>query len=153
MPFIKPENLAAIKIQQKAILGIDYGTKKIGLALSDRSWLIASPFKVIPNNKFTNVAIEIFKIVDEEKIDLIVIGLPINLDGSTSKMQQAAMQFGRNLIKIKDINIYFYDERYTSKKADELMLSADLSRQKRAEKIDKIAATIMLQNFLEFLVF
>lgn len=148
MPLLDIKDIPQKIVKKNAVLGLDYGAKKIGLALSDRSWMIASPYKVITNNKFTFVSEQIFEIIDEEKIELLVIGIPLMDDGSINKTHQAAKQFGRNLIKVKDINIAFFNENYTSQMADEIMLQADLTRQKRNKKNDKIAASIMLQRFL-----
>ncbi|HCR85201.1 MAG TPA: Holliday junction resolvase RuvX [Alphaproteobacteria bacterium] len=151
MPLLDYKNIPQKLIKQNAVLGIDYGTKKIGVAISDRSWMIASPYKLVRNTKFTNVAKEIFQMVDDEKIELIVIGNPIYLDNVVSKMQQSSRQFGMNLTKLRDINIVFYDERFTSIMAKEAMVEQNLNFRRRLQKVDKVAATFMLQRFLDYI--
>lgn len=148
MPLIKTENIAELK-GKSPVLGVDYGTKNVGLAISDESWLIASPFKVINNTSFTKVAEQFYQIIDENNIELVVIGLPLRYDEGISKMEQRAKQFGRNLQKNREVNIYFHDEAFTSIDAKHSMIQSGIGRNKRKQKIDKIAASLMLQSFLD----
>ncbi len=148
MPIVETSDFILSKAKSCAIMGIDHGNT-IGIAIADPSWSIASPLVNIHNKKFTNTAAEIFKIIDERKVGGIVIGLPLNMDGSENKQCQSARQFGRNLIKIRDIDITFFDERFSSIMAEKALLEADISWDRREELVDKVAAGYILQSFID----
>lgn len=131
------------------MLGIDYGKAYIGLALSDETCLIASPYGVLANNKFSLVCAELAKIAEEFEISSAVIGLPISLDGSLGAMGQAVKQFARNLEKELAWKIHLVDERMSTNAVNRAMLEADLSRQKRKERKDSAAAAYILQGWLD----
>ena len=143
------EEFTKLKQHNKPILSLDVGKKRIGVALSDKSWMLASPSHVIINHKFTQSAEEILKFCDENDVCGIVIGLPLNFDGSNSKIAQSVKQFARNLAKLRDIPIYLQDERFTSIQAEEALDEAGLNWSKRKDKVDKIAASIILKDFIE----
>ncbi len=150
MPILNFENFISLKQHQKAILCLDMGKKRIGLALSDAGWQISSPYGKIENKKFTHTANEILKIYDENECGSIVIGLPINIDETEGAKCQSARQFGRNLLKLRDdLNIYFQDERFTTIEAQKVLAEFGLGTKKKGQKIDKIAASFILQAFLD----
>ena len=136
---------------KNSILGIDLGKKRTGIAISDINQKIASPLKVIENMKFNEILDILKKIVTDRDICAIVVGDPINMDGSIGPKSQSSRSFIRNLSKELDIPILLWDERLTTVSAERSLLEADLSRKKRQQIIDKIAASIILQNFLDYL--
>ena len=136
---------------KNSILGIDLGKKRTGIAVSDINQKIASPLKVIENMKFNEILNILEKIVTERNICAIIVGDPINMDGSIGPKSQSSRSFIKNLSKELDIPILLWDERLTTVSAERSLLEADLSRKKRQQIIDKIAASIILQNFLDYL--
>ena len=136
---------------KNSILGIDLGKKRTGIAVSDINQKIASPLKVIENMKFNEILNILEKIVNERNICAIVVGDPINMDGSIGPKSQSSRSFIRNLSKELNIPILLWDERLTTVSAERSLLEADISRKKRQQIIDKIAASIILQNFLDYL--
>ena len=144
----KTEFLSTINSKSK-ILGLDVGTKTIGIAICDFTRTIASPFKTIARKKFSTDVIELKKIIDENSISGLVIGIPIGMGGGESKMTQSIRQFARNLLKEFDIPILFWDERFSTNAVERSLLDAEMSRQKRDEVIDKMAASYILQGFLD----
>jgi len=150
MPVLNFEDFKTLKSQNKSILCLDLGQKRIGLAISDKGWLLASPYGKINHKKFSSSASQIFEIYDENECGSIVIGLPINMDDSEGAKCQSARQFGRNLLKLRsDINIYFQDERFTTIEAERILEHSDISRDKKNDKVDQIAASFILQFFLD----
>ena len=133
----------------RRILGLDLGTKTIGLATADLEGQIATPRETIARSKFTLDATLLLNFATKENIGLIVIGLPLNMDGTEGPRAQATRAFVRNLVKITDIPIAFWDERLSTVAVNRVMLQADLSRAKRAENVDKLAAGYILQSFLD----
>lgn len=131
------------------LLGLDVGDKTIGVAISDPNHSIATPLKLIKRTKFTADLAEIKKLISEWEVGGLVIGLPLEMDGKEGKRCQSVRQFARNILKEIKIEIHCQDERLSTKAAEREMLSADLSRAKRDEKIDKLAACWILQNFLD----
>jgi putative Holliday junction resolvase len=149
MPILDISEFKELKNLNKPILAIDFGKKVVGVAITDASWIIASPLENIENKKFTFVANRIFHIIEERQVSGIIIGMPFNMDGSDSKMAQSIRQFGRNLIKINDVKIFFADERFSSIMAQQTLDHSDISYDKKLDLIDKIAASHILQSFLE----
>ena len=131
------------------LLGFDVGTKTIGLALSDVMRLIATPMETIARTKFKTDAARILQIIDEQQVGGLVIGLPFNMDGTEGPRAQSSRAFARNLAALSDLPMTFWDERLTSAAAERALLEADTSRKKRAEVIDKMAASIILQGALD----
>ena len=136
---------------KNSILGIDLGKKRTGIAVSDINQKIASPLKVIENMKFNEILNILEKIVNERNICAIIVGDPINMDGSIGPKSQSSRSFIKNLSEELDIPILLWDERLTTVSAERSLLEADISRKKRQQLIDKIAASIILQNFLDYL--
>jgi len=131
-------------------LGIDPGSKRIGLAVSDRSGTIASPFTVLQRTRSRHHDdAEIARIVREEEIEVVVVGLPLNMDGSEGASAKAAIADARRLATVVDVPIELHDERRTTVTADESMRAAGLDGVERRQRVDKVAAAIMLQSWLD----
>lgn len=146
------DDIRALKSQlekRQRLLGIDPGTKTIGLALSDITLMIATPMETIRRKKFTKDIIRLKEIVDEQDVGGFVIGLPINMDGSEGPRCQSVRQFATNLAQHFDIPMAFWDERLSTAGVERTLIEADVSRAKRAEVIDKMAASYILQGALD----
>jgi putative Holliday junction resolvase len=131
-------------------LGVDPGSKRIGLAVSDLSGTIASPLMVLQRSKSRRHDLsEIARIAVEEAADVIVIGLPLSMDGSQGKAAKAAIAEGRRLATLVDVPIEMHDERLTTVTAERSMLDAGLNAVERRKVVDKVAAAIMLQSWLD----
>lgn len=131
------------------LIGIDVGTKTLGLALSDVERRIASGLETIRRKKFTIDVERLLGLASELGVGGFVIGLPLNLDGSEGPRVQATKAFQRNLAKLSDLPMLFWDERLSTAAAERTLLENDTSRRRRAEVIDKMAATIILQTALD----
>ena len=145
------ESLAAKLSPNARLLGIDLGTKTIGLSLSDAQLHIATPLKTLKRTKFRDNAAELLNILAEHNIGGIVIGLPLNMDGSSGPRVQATKAFARNLENVANVPIIFWDERLSTVAVTRTMLEADLSRKRRGELVDKMAAAYILQGALDYL--
>ncbi len=131
------------------LIGLDLGTKTIGLALSDLGRGIATPMETIRRKKFTIDAEQLLKICAEQKVGGIVLGLPLNMDGSEGPRVQATRAFTRNLAQKTELPITYWDERLSTAAVTRTLLEADSSRARRAEVVDKMAAAYILQGFLD----
>ena len=131
------------------LIGIDLGTKTLGLALSDVTRSIASGLVTLPRTRFGIDAERLLALAAEHGIGGFVIGLPFNLDGSQGPRAQATRAFARNLGKLTRLPILLWDERLTTAAAERVLLEADASRKRRAQVIDKVAATLILQSALD----
>ena len=143
------EELSASLETGARLLGLDLGTKTIGLALSDVSRTVATPLETIRRKKFTNDVKKILDIIDKFDISAIVIGLPLNLNGSEGPRAQATRSFAMNLTKHTNLPLVLWDERLSTVAAERTLLEADASRKRRAEVIDKMAAAFILQGALD----
>ncbi len=143
------QDFAAALPQTGSLLGLDFGTKTIGLAISDRTRMIASPLETIRRVKQT-VDIETIKAV-VAKLEIVgfVLGYPINMDGTRGPRTQATGSFARALLAVIPLPLLLWDERLSTVAAERALLEADTSRAKRAQSIDKIAAGIILQGALD----
>lgn len=139
---------AALQPGQR-LIGIDVGTKTLGLALSDVGRMIASALETIRRTKFKIDATRLLDIAAEHRIGGFVIGLPLNLDGTQGPRAQATRAFARNLAALTPLPLLLWDERLSTAEAERMLIAADTSRQRRAELIDKLAATIILQGALD----
>lgn len=128
-------------------MGIDYGEVRIGIALSDPLRIISKPFEVIPNNQ--DIWKKIRSIVKMQNIGKIVIGLPVNLKGEDTKKTLEVRNFTKKFNKEIDIETVFWDERYSSAEANELLKKMGYSPQEGRKYIDKIAASLILKDYLE----
>ncbi len=132
-------------------LGCDVGEKTIGLALSDKNRTIASPFSVIRRTQWKKDSIALLKEVETHHICGIVVGLPLNMNGSEGPRCQSTRQFVSNLLGLRDLPVCLWDERLSTVAVTRTLLEADLSRAKRAQVVDKMAACYILQGFLDAL--
>lgn len=131
------------------LLGIDPGGARFGIAASDDSRLIASSVITLKKNKFAQLAADIFAHYDERRCTGIVIGLAVNMDGSDGPRTQSARSFAANLLAVRDVPIVFWDERLSTQAVTRTLLEADVSRARRKEKVDALAATYILQGLLD----
>jgi len=137
------------KARGKSLIGLDLGTKTIGIALSDPQWTVASPRETIRRTKFNADAERLVEIILEDKVGGLVLGLPLNMDGSEGPRVQSTRTFARNLTPKIDIPIFFWDERLSTVAVTRTLLEADTSRKRRDEVVDKMAAAFILQGVLE----
>lgn len=151
MPICKIADLKAALPPGRRLLGLDLGEKTIGLAVSDGALTIASPIGTIRRTKFAADAAELERIIAEREAGGLVLGLPINMDGSEGPRAQSVRQFAANLLARRDIPIAFWDERLSTMAVERAMIAADLSRAKRAKRIDAAAAAYILQGALDAL--
>lgn len=143
------EDLANLLVKDARLLGLDVGTKTIGLALSDVSRSIATPYDTIRRTKFTEDAQILRDTVQKQEIAALVIGLPINLDGSEGPRAQSTRAFARNLAPIVQLPMLFWDERLSTAAVERHLIEADASRKRRAEVVDRMAAAYILQGVLD----
>ncbi|WP_374570880.1 Holliday junction resolvase RuvX [Phenylobacterium sp.] len=134
-----------------ALAGLDLGEKTIGVAVSDSSRTVASPLELIRKTKFTQDAEALFKLMESREAAGIVIGLPVNMDGTEGTRCQSNRAFARNLLRLRpDLPIAFWDERMSTMAVNRLLIDeADVTRARRAELVDKMAAAWILQGALE----
>lgn len=133
----------------RAIAGLDLGERTIGVAVSDRRGRIATPLSTIRRVKFAQDAAELLRIVAARGIGGLILGLPFNMDGSEGPRCQSTRAFARNLERLTDLPIGFWDERLSTVAAERALLEADTSRKRRAEVIDHVAAAYILQGALD----
>jgi putative Holliday junction resolvase len=133
------------------LLGLDVGTKTIGTALSDTRRLIATPLATIRRRRFREDMARLFALVDAHGVGGLVIGLPLTLAGGMGPRTQSVRQFARNLLAWRDLPIVLWDERLSTAAVTREMIAADLTRRRRAEIVDRVAAAYILQGCLDFL--
>ncbi len=143
------EQILQLHTTGRRLVGIDLGSKTIGIALSDSMLTIASAAFTIKRKKFNTDARELLDFCQTQNVFALVLGLPLNMDGSEGPRVQATKAFARNLGKISDLPILLWDERLSTVAAERAMIEADMSRKKRAEKIDAAAAGFILQGALD----
>ena len=132
------------------LMGIDYGFKSIGIAMSDVTHAVASPFSIIENLSFKKNALRILEIAEENDVSLIVLGLPVNMNGSFGEMTKVIYKFIRVINSSSDIRVETIDERLTTMQAEKMLINeANISRRKRKYVKDKIAAALILQTYLD----
>ncbi len=152
MPIIEPLNFKKFLIKDKRVLGLDLGSKTIGLAISDSNLVVSSPLITIHRKKFTIDAEILITLINERMVGGLVLGLPVNMDGSEGPRAQSTRQFAQNLIEKIDIPIVFWDERLSSAEVERILINEiDMSRKRREQVIDKMAAGVILQGFLDYL--
>ncbi len=142
---------AAALAPERPLLGVDAGTKTLGLALSDTRCTVASGMTTIRRGKFSIDAAEMLALAERNAAAGIVIGLPLNLNGTEGPRAQATRALARNLARLTPLPILLFDERLSTVAAERMLIEADVSRARRAEVIDKVAATIILQTALDSL--
>jgi putative Holliday junction resolvase len=127
-------------------LGIDYGTKRVGLALSDPLGLTARPLAVVPRSKIVE---EVVSLVKEQEVGTIVVGLPTGLGGDEGMSASEARKLADELATATGVDVILRDERYTSRMAESALLESGMKRRQRRENVDKVAAAIILQDYLD----
>jgi len=131
------------------VLGIDHGEKRIGLAISDPSGVIAQPFATLEGKALDAVCREIAQVASENRVDQIVVGVPLKLNGTMSPQTEKVLAFITRLQEVTVIPIKRWDERLTTVQAERLLVAADVKRSKRREIRDQVASQIMLQSYLD----
>lgn len=131
------------------LLGLDLGTKTIGLALSDVSRSVATPFKTLKRSKFSDDARVLRELIATHDVGGLVIGLPLNFDGTEGPRAQSTRAFARNLAAKVEVPIVFWDERLSTAAVERHLIEADATRKRRAEVIDRMAAAYILQGALD----
>ena len=133
------------------VLGIDLGNRTVGLAVSDALGIIANPIGTVRINDqdLDTALIEVKKVIAEREVGLIVLGFPKNMNGTVGPQGEYCLKFKEMLEKETSLEVIMIDERLTTKQADAIMLEADISRKKRKQNVDKLAATIILQTYLD----
>jgi len=145
-----PDFRAALPTRGR-LAGLDVGTKTIGIAICDSNWTIASPAETIQRVKFSVDAAKLRAILTAQSITGMVVGLPLNLDGSDSPRTQSVRQFARNIDAI-GLPILLWDERWSTAAVTRTLISADASRARRAELVDKLAAAYILQGAIDGMI-
>jgi putative Holliday junction resolvase len=133
------------------IMGLDVGSKTIGIALSDPARIVSQPFSVIVRTGKKHDIGELCEIVKDKEVSLIVVGLPKHTDGSLGKSAMQVMEFAETLKKAVSVPVVTWDERFSTAAAERTLISADMSRQKRKGVIDSVAAAIILDGYLDYL--
>ncbi len=131
------------------LMALDVGEKTVGIALGTTALALASPLETIRRTRFAADAQRIFALADEHGVDALVVGLPVNMDGSEGRRCQSVRQFAADLLARRDIAAAFWDERLSTAAVTRAMIEADLSRRKRAEAVDRLAAAYILQGALD----
>jgi putative Holliday junction resolvase len=149
MPLCNPSDLKRLIGKGERLLGLDVGTKTVGMALSDTTLMVATPFDTIRRKRFRDDAERLAAEIARHKVGGIVVGLPVSLDGSEGPRAQSVRQFAKNLLQRVDLPLAFWDERLSTAAVEREMIAADLSRKRRAEIIDKVAAAYILQGLLD----
>lgn len=143
------EKFAATLPSHGALVGLDLGTKTIGVALSDILRSVASPLETIKRKKFTSDAEHLNTLLNKHAASALVLGLPKNMDGTEGPRCQSTRAFARNFSQVWDGPITYWDERLSTVAAERALLEADTSRKRRAEVIDHVAASYILQGLLD----
>ena len=151
MPLITLDDLPDAIPAYTRLMGLDVGEKTIGLALSDTGQMIATPSVTLMRSKFRKDVEELKAEIDEHGVKTLVIGLPLNMDGSEGPRCQSTRQFVKNLEPHLALPVLLWDERMSTMAVTRTLLEADMSRQKRAKVVDKMAAAYILQGALDHL--
>ena len=147
---VSAADFAAAMPNAGALAGLDVGTKTIGLALCDAGWSFAGPTETIRRTKFTHDLNILSTFIEKQSINGLVVGLPLNMDGTDSPRTQSVRAFARNLAPL-GLPILLWDERWSTQAVERAMIDADVSRSKRAEKVDALAAAHILQGAIDAL--
>jgi putative pre-16S rRNA nuclease len=151
MPLCNPAELEDRLASGSRLMGLDVGTKTIGLALSDTRRAIATPFETIRRRRLKEDLTTLFAAVDRQGVGGLVVGLPLRLDGGDGPRTQSVRQFAKSLLAQRDLPLAFWDERMSTVAVERGMIEADLSRKRRAQLIDRAAAAYILQGCLDWL--
>jgi putative Holliday junction resolvase len=143
-------NLRADKRREGRLLGLDVGDKTIGLALCDPSGTIATPLSTISRSKIARDAAQLREIIEANGVIGLVVGLPVNMDGNEGRRCQSVRAFAENILQRIEIDIAFWDERLSTAAVTRMMVEGDLSRGRRKQLVDKLAAAYILQGALDW---
>jgi putative Holliday junction resolvase len=146
-----PSELQAAINKGERLFGLDLGEKTIGLALSDVLLTVATPLETLPRRKFTLDAEALIALITKHGVGGLVVGLPLNMNGTEGPSAQSARAFVRNFLAKHDLPILFWDERLSTAAVTRTLIEADVSRAKRKDVVDKMAAAFVLQGVLDFL--
>ena len=150
MPVLDLSELPAACPPNTPWLGLDLGENTIGVAASDAGRIIASPLELIRKTKFSQDAEQLFRIMDGRKVSALVIGLPLNMDGTEGPRAQSCRAFARNLERFRPVNVAFQDERLSTTAVERFLIDElDLTRKRRADVVDRTAAAWILQGALD----
>jgi putative Holliday junction resolvase len=149
MAIIEIEDVSNYLEKGQTLIGLDLGTKTIGIAISDLGMSFANPRPVIKRRKFKLDAEELIEVMTAEKVGVAIIGLPSNMDGTQGPRVQATKAFVSNMSKLTNIPFVFWDERLSTVAAERALIGMDVSRSKRKERIDSAAAAFILQGALD----
>jgi putative Holliday junction resolvase len=150
MAVVELTELPAAAPALSPLVGLDLGEKTIGVAVSDATRTVASPLELIRKTRFTDDAGALFRLMESRGAGGIVIGLPVNMDGTEGPRCQSSRAFARNLLRLRDVPIAFWDERMSSMAINRMLIGeADMTRARRADVVDKMAAAWILQGALE----
>lgn len=149
MPLLDPPAFRDALPPTGAVLGLDIGTKTIGVAVTDPRRTIASPLDTLVRKKFTKDAEALFALIDDRQAVGLVLGWPLNMDGSQGPRCQATKAFAHNVMRLRDLPIALWDERLSTAVVERALIAADTTRKRRAEVVDKMAAGYILQGFLD----
>lgn len=148
--FLQYFTMTMVKLMQRnRKMGVDYGDARIGIALSDALCMISSPYEVYKNVGEEQALAHLDKIIKDNDVDEVAFGLPLNMDGTEGDRAIKHRVFGDKLAAYSGVKVHFVDERLTSAEADEFLIQSGVRREKRKEIIDKIAAQIILQSFMD----
>ncbi|SJM66185.1 Putative Holliday junction resolvase YqgF [Brevundimonas diminuta 3F5N] len=150
MPVFDLSELPAACPPNTPWLGLDLGENTIGVSVSDTGRIIASPLELIRKTKFSQDADQLFRIMDGRKVSALVIGLPLNMDGTEGPRAQSCRAFARNLERFRPVNVAFQDERLSTTAVERFLIDElDLTRKRRADVVDRTAAAWILQGALD----
>ena len=136
-------------VQMQRKMGIDYGDKRIGIAMTDALCIISSPYEVYQNKGVEDAITHIVDLVKQYNVGEIAMGLPINMDGTEGERAAVHREIGQQIAQATGVQVFYIDERLTSAEAEEILISSGVRREKRKELIDKISAQIILQTHIE----
>jgi putative Holliday junction resolvase len=150
MPIMTPLELRSGLQPGQRLLGLDVGSKTVGLALSDPTQTVATPLQTLRRTKFTRDAELLRRIAEEHEVGGLVIGLPVSMDGTEGPRCQSVRQFATNLLQVFELPVAFWDERLSTAAVQRMLIDeADMSRRRRSEVVDKAAAAYILQGALD----
>jgi putative Holliday junction resolvase len=149
MPVVELTSLKGALAPRARLMGLDVGSKTIGLAISDSAFAVASPLMTLKRGKFAADAAKLREITTERGIGALIVGLPVAMDGSEGARCQSVRQFATNLLAFLDLPLAFWDERFSTIGAERPLRDAEMSHRRRAEVIDKMAAAYILQGALD----
>ncbi|HTH96761.1 MAG TPA: Holliday junction resolvase RuvX [Stellaceae bacterium] len=149
MPLVDPAEMKRLLPRGRRLIGLDLGTKTIGTALSDGLLMVASPLETLKRARFSDDWTALLALIRRHEVGGLVLGLPLNMDGSEGPRVQATRAFARNVMAQMDLPIVLWDERLSTAAVERGMIEADMSRKRRAQVVDRAAAAYILQGLLD----